>query len=270
MKKVLAITLLLCVLVAVFVSVGAAMNTMEVPITYRDIKITFNGTEFVPTDVDGESTEPFIMNGSTYVPVRAVADAVGLDVEWDSGSNTVVLESSDVKDAEIAKLKSQQIVSITPYTDELGVPRYVIANAACSVLPYVEDNYVSNDEFCLHHLLKVDRRFTIETADGNVETWLLVSAYDGGQISANSFYPAMRMAQIWIKEADTLPYDEETQKLLRYPIFVADGTVDADGKDVAADRAYTITRAENERVLLTWPGGTSHWVDMGDCVYLDA
>lgn len=64
-----------------------------------------------------------------------------------------------------------------------------------------------------------------------------------------------------------MPYDEETQKLLKYPVFVADGTVDADGKDVAEDRAYTITRAENERVLLTWPGGTSHWVDMDSIVY---
>lgn len=117
MKKTLTIMLLVCVLFALCIPVGATINTAEVPITYRDIKITLNGTEFVPTDVEGKSTEPFIMNGSTYAPVRAVATAVGLNVEWDSGSNTVVLESSDHKDAEIAKLKSQQIVSVTPYTD---------------------------------------------------------------------------------------------------------------------------------------------------------
>lgn len=96
----------------------------------------------------------------------------------------------------------------------------------------------------------------------------MVSAYDGGQISANSFYPAMRMEQVWIRENDALPYNEETQTLLKYPVFVAEGTVDADGKAVTTNRAYTITKTENGRVLLTYPGGTSHWVDMGDCVYL--
>ena len=35
--------------------------------------------------------EPFISEGTNYLPVRAVAEALGLKVDWDSASSTVVL-----------------------------------------------------------------------------------------------------------------------------------------------------------------------------------
>ena len=35
--------------------------------------------------------EPFIYNGTTYLPVRAVGDAIGKQVTWDGGSKTVYL-----------------------------------------------------------------------------------------------------------------------------------------------------------------------------------
>ena len=54
---------------------------------YNNIKITLDGN---PVNT---SNEPFIYNGVTYLPVRDVSEAVGLDVEWDSNSKTVKLSS---------------------------------------------------------------------------------------------------------------------------------------------------------------------------------
>lgn len=59
--------------------------------SFSDIKITIDGTEFVPKDFSGNKLEPFIVEGVTYLPVRAVAEALGLDVDWDQANQTVKL-----------------------------------------------------------------------------------------------------------------------------------------------------------------------------------
>lgn len=54
-----------------------------------------DGAEYVPTDADGNKVESFIYNGTTYLPVRAVATAFDKDVEWDGKNATVYLEKKD-------------------------------------------------------------------------------------------------------------------------------------------------------------------------------
>lgn len=74
---------------------GAVSLTQRERITYRSIGIVVDGTEITPCDVTGAPTEPFIRNKdeSTYLPVRAVAGALGLDVGWDDATSTVILNS---------------------------------------------------------------------------------------------------------------------------------------------------------------------------------
>lgn len=58
---------------------------------YNNIKIFVNGEEVVPKDANGEVVEPFISNGTTYLPVRALANALGQDVTWDGETNSVYI-----------------------------------------------------------------------------------------------------------------------------------------------------------------------------------
>ena len=44
-----------------------------------------------PKDVNGNVVEPFIIDGTTYLPVRAICNALGLKVNWNSETNTVEL-----------------------------------------------------------------------------------------------------------------------------------------------------------------------------------
>ena len=66
-------------------------GTLQKDVTYRDIKIVVDGTEIIPTDANGNNVEPFIMDGTTYLPVRAVANAFGKEVGWDDTNSTVYL-----------------------------------------------------------------------------------------------------------------------------------------------------------------------------------
>lgn len=56
---------------------------------YMNIKLVVDGEEIVPKDPDGKVVEPFIYNGTTYLPVRAVGEAFGKDVHWDGDTATV-------------------------------------------------------------------------------------------------------------------------------------------------------------------------------------
>jgi hypothetical protein len=57
--------------------------------SFDDIKINVNGKEISPKDAAGDAVPPFISSGTTYLPVRAVAEAFGLPVSWDGASKSV-------------------------------------------------------------------------------------------------------------------------------------------------------------------------------------
>lgn len=65
----------------------------QATLDYTGVKITLDGKEVVPTDANGKTIEPFGIDGTTYLPVRGIANALGLGVVWDGASQTVRLTS---------------------------------------------------------------------------------------------------------------------------------------------------------------------------------
>ncbi len=59
------------------------------------IRIVIDGQELHPTDVNGNPVQPMIYNGTTYLPVRAVASALNKAVYWDGPNYTVYLGEMD-------------------------------------------------------------------------------------------------------------------------------------------------------------------------------
>lgn len=60
-----------------------------ISVVYNNIKISVLGQECIPKDVDGNIVEPFIYEGTTYVPIRAVSQAFGKRVDWNDEEKTV-------------------------------------------------------------------------------------------------------------------------------------------------------------------------------------
>ena len=58
---------------------------------YDNIKLVIDGATITPKDANGSTVEPFIYNGTTYLPVRAVGNALGKQVSWDGKTKTVYL-----------------------------------------------------------------------------------------------------------------------------------------------------------------------------------
>ena len=72
-------------------AVFATNTTTLYDVIANGIKIVVDGKELHPTDAQGNSVEPMIYNGTTYLPVRAVANALGKAVYWDGPNFTVYL-----------------------------------------------------------------------------------------------------------------------------------------------------------------------------------
>lgn len=64
-----------------------------ISVIYNDIKIEIDGERFIAQDANGAIVEPFIYNGTTYLPVRAIAEAFDKKVAWDEQTYTVSLKS---------------------------------------------------------------------------------------------------------------------------------------------------------------------------------
>ncbi len=100
----------------VFVAIAAsnmvipafAATAKQLTAQYNDIKITLNGHTVKPEDAYGNVVEPFIVDGTTYLPVRAVANALGLAVNWDGASHTINISTPDYRKTLLEKINLEQ------------------------------------------------------------------------------------------------------------------------------------------------------------------
>lgn len=84
-KDVLTGALIAALVVGTVPTAFAKVSNVSIPVSYNNIKIVVDGKQ-LQTD-----KEPFIYEGTTYLPVRAVGEAVGKTVSWDGSTNTVTL-----------------------------------------------------------------------------------------------------------------------------------------------------------------------------------
>lgn len=79
------------------------------------IRIYWDGVEKTLKNVKGEKVEPMIYNGTTYVPLRAMSQLMGKEVEWDQATTSVYVGGKPVQstlhleDLERSKIDSYSV-----------------------------------------------------------------------------------------------------------------------------------------------------------------
>lgn len=131
------------------VAVGLAGTAMayqqQATLDYTGIKITMDGKHVTPLDGNGRLVSPFAINGTTYLPVRAIANSMGLDVQWDGDTNTVILNSGSTAEDEGQLMVSIQLMGyykrLSEYSDFLLTNFDAILNGAFerSMYEYVQE-----------------------------------------------------------------------------------------------------------------------------------
>ena len=90
-KSFIAGMLTMLLITSLFGTASATRGVVQKELEYQDIKISLDGVVLDLRDAQGNVVEPFKFGGTNYVPVRAVAEALGLTVSWDGANSTVVL-----------------------------------------------------------------------------------------------------------------------------------------------------------------------------------
>lgn len=89
-KKVIAGALCAALLITGLFAYAANSKQITATVDY-DINVTYDGVTKKLTDANGKQVYPIVYEGTTYLPVRAVAGLVGTEVNWDQSTRTVQL-----------------------------------------------------------------------------------------------------------------------------------------------------------------------------------
>ena len=70
------------------------LSSVELEVS-KGVNIYYNDKAFLALDANGNETYPFIYNGTTYLPVRAISQLLGFEVKWDSTTNSIYIKTGD-------------------------------------------------------------------------------------------------------------------------------------------------------------------------------
>ena len=86
-----------------FSSITVFADITEIKAFLSDIKIALNGQVLELKDANGNKVTPIVSNGTTYLPVRALANVFGKEVSFNSVTNTVEIKDKITENSPIAK-----------------------------------------------------------------------------------------------------------------------------------------------------------------------
>lgn len=82
-------------------AIFAASFRKNITVDYMGIKLVVDGKEVIMgNDMAGNKIEPFAYEGTTYLPVRALAEALGKTVQWDEATNTIFIGDGEITPAQ--------------------------------------------------------------------------------------------------------------------------------------------------------------------------
>lgn len=148
-----ALGLVTSFLMSLLVVPGFAATVARTITVYTGITLYYDGVKVNPKDAAGKTVEPLLYNGTTYLPVRAVSELFGTDINWDGSTKSVYIGDMPGK-------KTYLGVDLTPYDE------YCFEN---------DPTFEMNGTKYMHGFILRGRNWTL---DGAYATWNLNGQYD--------------------------------------------------------------------------------------------
>ena len=125
-KTILTAAAMISAAIVLSSGIAAAARTVSAALTFRDITVTMDGRPLEILDAYGNVTEPFIYNDTAYLPIRAIAEAVGLNVRWDGENNAIHFTHGDGAGASTQKSGDAQAQAQNGGPQEAKVTMYAL------------------------------------------------------------------------------------------------------------------------------------------------
>ena len=152
-SRLAALGLCLAALLGLATVSAAALEPSKVTVELRpSVRILVDGTERTFYDVAGKEVHPIYYNGTHYLPVRAIGELMGKNVNWDGSTRTITLSGprtatpatgtpdTGAKDGSVTVEQRPDISIVVDgtkrtFTDAKGNPVYVLLNSGTNYLP---------------------------------------------------------------------------------------------------------------------------------------
>lgn len=170
MKKLMILALALCLLL----SSAAALAEGE------DIKVYLDGKLVELTDANGDPVTPVVIDGTTYLPVRAISNALDLNVSWNENTRSVYLSSG--KGSTIIATDLTGFSNLSRYADNA----YELLGTSVFLNPLKELMGADYDKYLIPMLATC-------YAEGDNDLLTMYGAVDGSNTVAIDIYPNGRI-----------------------------------------------------------------------------
>ncbi len=113
----LVVSLAVGILIGIYSSSFIYANYKHSITVSSGIHLEIDGQKYLPKDVKGNAVDVFLYNGTTYVPIRAIAENFNKEVKWDAKRQTVLIDSKDASEQKTEnKKKSNKSQEKNPET----------------------------------------------------------------------------------------------------------------------------------------------------------
>lgn len=184
----------------------------NIQVSYDNIKVYKDNQLYALKDSSGKTIEPFVYNGTTYLPLRSAANLAGMDVTWDNATKSVYLWD-EVSGPEKAAADMMEVCP--PYETEWGCKVFK-KNDGLS-FSMAGKNYVSgmtfeDSSFALFNLGGKYSEMTLDIGSAfNTKDYTAVFTVDGKVVKE------MRVIGSKLPETVTIPLNHGSQ--LRIDVF---------------------------------------------------
>jgi hypothetical protein len=205
-------------IIGIMLMTAVFASTQTIEAFFNNIKISLDGKAVELTDASGNPVDPFIYNGTTYLPVRAVADALGMEVKFNETTNTVELaRAKEVKEVKQLDITKQWSIDDFKTTTE---NEYLKVQARPDGTKYIYQhtfNLYLNKIAAKDYLTKWNEKYPEASKHSNVITEIdeanltmdfILEHYDGRKIVLLQDAPIVKWDII------LLPYDEYMNNIL--------------------------------------------------------
>lgn len=258
-KKVVAIILACVLVVSITTAASAATGAKTLEVWYKNISIMLDGEKIELKDSNGKTGDPFVVDGVTYVPLRALAETLGLMVDWKStGSGNEISISSKtdtVVESVTANCKSEAYgKAIHSFTFKV--------NSTASILDLTADDFelcdAVYDGMEIHDVFSAKATkvyFTADTMTVEVEPF-----YPGQSFTRESYWKL-------VCTDETFSVDPATELIESDPLkdkFVTTTVNDAEGNWVIKYHLYTPEGDGKNMPLVFYNVGGTGAIPSGD------
>lgn len=180
--------LLTAALISMMVMPGFAALVAKTISVHTGITLYYDGVKVEPKDAAGKKVEPFLYNGTTYLPVRAVSGLFGEEINWDGKTHSVYIgempgKQTYLKDLDYYESRGLSLPSSLTMDGKTYVNCFRLGNASLTnSKEYVSWNLngaYDTLEFDVGHVLGTDHdKQVIVYLDGNPAKIIDVGAGD--------------------------------------------------------------------------------------------